>query len=377
VGPLPLRLLSYTAVDGELVPAWLDDRDRPWLRDLLHEAATACGRPVGELARRWRTADPDPRAGRRAAVAQHVVLALLRRAAEVPAGGPRLRAALFAAASSGQARDQALAAVAAAFATTPDDVLAQLFADLPHERRLRWPNPPLGPGHVLLAANLALAQGLLRRATAATLRLRGASRAVLRTAWLHGAYFRVRSFDGECGELTWRPGPVGPRRPHGLAAITPVLPWVQRYELRAHCQLANTQGTVVLATGDPLLPGPEPRRFDSALERAFARDFAALAPDWQVLREPVPLAVGDGLAFPDFELRHAATGQRWLLEIAGLRDRKALARKVELLAAHPRLVLCVPGRGLGAELAAHPRVLPFGRRIDPVQVLAKCSGPAP
>jgi hypothetical protein len=61
--PLPLRLQSFTATDGEFVPAWLTDRDRPWLRDLLEEAEAATGRPVAELARRWRRSDPDPRAG--------------------------------------------------------------------------------------------------------------------------------------------------------------------------------------------------------------------------------------------------------------------------------------------------------------------------
>jgi hypothetical protein len=32
VGPVPTRILSFTRADGELVPALLGNRDRPWLR---------------------------------------------------------------------------------------------------------------------------------------------------------------------------------------------------------------------------------------------------------------------------------------------------------------------------------------------------------
>src|SRR5262245_29943443 len=365
VGPLPLRLLSCTAVDGELVPGWLDDRDRPWLRDLLHDVDAAGGQPLCRLERRWRRGEPDPRAGRRAAVAQHVLLRLLRAAARAPSRTP-VRQALFAAAAE-RPRDAALACVAGALATTPAALLAQLFADLPRERPVPRPEPPLDAGHVLLTANLALAQGLLRRATSAVLWLHGGSRAALRTAWLHGAHFRVRACDGAATELHWEPPAPGPAR--GLAAIVPVLPWVQRYRLQARCRVGEGRGLVVLATGDPILPGPEPRAFDSALERAFARDFAARAPDWQLLREPLPLVVGGRLAFPDFELRHRPSGRRWLCELSGLRDLAALPAKAALLAAVPRLLLCLPRCLVPPELAAHPRVVLFDRRLDARDVL--------
>jgi hypothetical protein len=45
------------------------------------------------------------------------------------------------------------------------------------------------------------------------------------------------------------------------------------------------------------------------------------------------------MAFPDFLLRHRASGAEWLIEIAGLRDPAALPRKLALLEAGTRLVL--------------------------------------
>jgi len=347
------------------VPAWLSDRDRPWLRDLLAEAAAAAGRPVAALAARWRRSEPDPRAGPRMVIAQHVLLGLLRSAR--PSRGPRaLRRTLFHLAAQGLPRERAIAAAAQVHGLRPDDLLAQLFADLPGERRVHWPAAGIDPSYVMLAGNRALAQGLLRQASAATLRLRGAARAVLRTAWLHGNGLAVVRVTADAAELCWRPhGPPGRR---ALGAIVPLLPWARRYELRAQCRVRHEAGTLVLATGDPLLPGPEPRLHDSALERDFARDFAAAAPEWDLLREPVPVPLAHGLAFPDFELRHRPSGTRWLLEIAGLRDRGALPQKLALLE-HLRCLLCLPEPAVPPELRGHRRVVPFRRRVDPVAVL--------
>ncbi len=352
------------------MPAWLSDRDRPWLRDLLQEATAATGRPIAALAERWRSSVADPRAGRRAAIAQHVVLALLRAEAEPPRM-VAVRQDLFRLAATGISHDDAVANAAHRHGLSPNQLMAQLFADLPGERTVHWPTPP-DASRVLLLANLALVQGLLLHARTASLSLRGAARAVLRTAWLHGAGLKVEAVDQERAHLTWRAGP-GPRGTRSLATLTPLLPWAQQYELRAECAVRHERGTLVLATGDPILPGPEPRLFDSGLERDFVRDFAAIARDWQLLREPVPIALGGapgsapssglGLAFPDFEVCHLPDGSRWLLELAGLREPKALPAKLALLS-HPRCVLCLPDAHIPADLRAHPRIVAFRRRVD-------------
>lgn len=354
---LPLAKLSFTVADGELVPAWLGDRDRPWLRDLIAAAEAFVGRPFAELALHWRRSDPDPRAGRRQAAAVHVLAHCLRTHA-LPAPRRALRWELFQLAAAGVDREGALAAVAARHGLDAVELEATLYGDLPERRAVRWPEPPPEPAQLALAANTAMVRGVLRHATAAELQLHGASRVLLKTSWLLGAVPAVTNDPHALATLAWRDAA------RALPAIVPLLPWARRYRLRATVELPRARGELVLTTGDPLLPGPEPRRFDSALEREFARDFGRLLPDWDVLREPTVLATAGALAFPDFELRPRAGGPGWLCEIAGLRDPGALPHKVQLLSRCPRLVLCLPERHIAADLRQHPRVVPFRRRVD-------------
>ena len=386
LAPLPSRLLSCTLADGELIPTWCTAHDLPWLRDLLIEASAFAARPQHELLRRCRASDPDPRAGRKLAVARTVLMRLLRRdRTRDPAlgEGPRrrtpaprtLRRELFAAATR-HSRDQALTNVAANHGLSTTALHAMLFADLEHTRTLHWPTPPPTPSDLLLACNRALAQALLRSATSATLTLSGHSRTVLRTAWLLGAHFRVLRHATNTATLRWQPPPHETRAAHRLARLLPVLPWARRFELRARCRWLTHDGTFVVTSHDQLLPGPEPRAFDSQLEQRFAADVAVQAPEWELLREPVPLQRGEQLAFPDFLLRRRGDGEGdggadgWWIELAGLRDAGALAGKVELLRREARYVLCVPARALPVDLRGHARVVAFARRVDVAAVLA-------
>ncbi len=284
-----------------------------------------------------------------------------------------LRRELFAAAAL-RSRDEALAHVASHHGLSPTALHTLLFADLEQARTLHWPSPPPSPSDLLLACNRAIAQSLLRTATSATLTLSGHSRTVLRTAWLLGAHFRVLRHDTANATLRWQPPPHDARASHRLAHLLPVLPWARHFALRARCRWNTHDGTFVLTSHDALLPGPEPRAFDSQLEQRFAADLAVQAPEWELLREPVPLQRGEQLAFPDFLLRRRGGGEghgdAWWIEIAGLRDAGALAGKVELLRREARYVLCVPARAVPAELCLHARVVAFARRVDVAAVLA-------
>lgn len=367
---MPLRLLSVTTACGELVPAWYSDRDRPWLRDLLRDVEACAGRPVSELVRRWQGGATDVRAGRRLGPARHLVMRALRRQhGRIDLGA--VRRELFLAVAAGRPHADALAEVAARRNTTATELQDGLFSDLAGERRVVWPHPLLVPDRLLLALNLAIAQGMLRSAEEADLRLSGASRAVLRTAWLFGAWFTARTWTPEEVRLGWQPNGTHPAAARGLAAVVPVLPWARRFELRARCQVHGEVGRFVLTAQDPILPGPEPREFDSLLERRFARDVLATASGWDVMREPAPIFVGDDIAFPDFLLRHRSTGAAWLVEIAGLRDRAVLPRKLAMLPAVPRLVLCLPDRFVPQSFRKHPRVISFGRRLVAEEVVRR------
>jgi predicted nuclease of restriction endonuclease-like RecB superfamily len=357
---LPSSRLPYLVADGEIVPSWLSDRDRPWLRDLLDDAQRFVGRPFAAWQRHARRSELDPRAGRRQHVALHVLARWLQRAS-APPPHRELRSELFALVGNGMTRDGALAVIATRLATTPDALVATLYDDLPKRRRLVWPDHPPEPGRLLLAANSALVAGLLRFALRAELLVHGASRLVLKTAWLRGFVPELNQAADGAMRLTWAVGKQ-PGSAHDLAALATLLPWTRRFRLTADIALPHAHGRFVLATGDPILPAPEPRPFDSRLEERFARDFGRDMPDWRILREPAPVAIGTSLAFPDFELA-PPTGPTWLCEIAGLRDRSALSTKLALLRCE-RLVLCLPERAIPTDLRAHSRVVGFRRYVD-------------
>ncbi len=65
-----------------------------------------------------------------------------------------------------------------------------------------------------------------------------------------------------------------------------VVCWCDRFELNAECTIGGESRTLQVRSGAPIFPAAPPRRFNSKLEARFARDFARLAPDWDVRREP-------------------------------------------------------------------------------------------
>lgn len=370
IASLPLAMLTCTQAGGELVPPWLTAHDRPWLRDLLLTAEAHAGCTARELQRAFRHHGAAPHAGPRQAAARFVLLQLLwPRVADRHASG--LRRELFALAADGTPRQEALAAVADRHMLSVGQLTGQLFADLPHARGLVWPSPAPTTSLLLLATNRAIAMAMVATAERAELQLVGGARTVLRTAWLLGTQLLAADGDAANVRLRWQ-RPAGDRgAARRLAALVPQLPWTRQFELRATCEVRGRRGTFVLTSHDEILPGPEPRPFDSELERCFARDFALAAPAWELLREPRPLPCGDQLAFPDFLARRRGESGGFWIEIAGLRDPAALPGKLALLAQHPHYLLCLPRRLASAELLAHARVIPFSRRIDVADVLAR------
>lgn len=387
LGACPADAVPGTLVDGELLPDWLATADTPWLRDLLLQAAAFAERPFAELSAVWRRTDVPPRAGARwRAVLATLRNLLLPRRAKAPAGaGHELRRVVFAAVARGATREKALAAGAVATGLATAEVAARLFADLGEQRLVTWP-AGLDPDRLRRATNGRFAQALLATASAAELELYGRSRTVLRTAWLHGASFRCVGGDADGARLVWSPALGDTHAGRRLAALVPVLGLARRFVLRAACRWRGRRGTLVLSSLDALPVGELSAPFDSRLEAAVAARLQTELPGFELVREPAPLSLGSGLAFPDFALRplacasHAAANAddgavlgrearraerfaepSWWLELAGLRDPRALAGKVALLEREVRYVLCVPRAQCPDELAGHVRVVPFGR----------------
>jgi hypothetical protein len=237
-------------------------------------------------------------------------------------------------------------------------------------------------GEIALRVNLATAQALVHRARTVRIALSGQAHAVVRQARLRGLLCQVRPGATEADAMLELSGPLALFRHtlvygRALASVLPLLAWCTRFRLEAGCVLDGEERALTLRTGDPIFPSAPPRRYDSKVESRFARDFARAAPGWEVIREPRPVAAGEGLIFPDFALvPRGRPDQAWLLEIVGYWTPEYLARKVAALRAAQldRLVLCVDSdrlcAGEAADLPASARVVPYRRRIDPAAVLA-------
>ena len=158
-----------------------------------------------------------------------------------------------------------------------------------------------------------------------------------------------------------------------LGELVPLLAWCNRFRLRADCVIQERPATLLLGSGDPIFPAASPRRYDSALEERFARDFRRIAPEWDVVREPEPVSAGSTLVFPDFALQHRRDDRRWLVEIVGFWTPQYVARKLALLrsARLANLILCVDETRncADADLPPTARVVRFRRRVDAAAVL--------
>jgi predicted nuclease of restriction endonuclease-like RecB superfamily len=376
---LPANLLSCEFRGSAAIPRFLGEVDRPWVRTLIEECDRFAGRPLRELEARLRDPAPGAPDDKRRLVA-HLLLGMARSRIESPVPPREARAALFMAAGRcpGDAREAVVARCAGELGVSPAALMGSLFADLPSERIAVSP-PSLDPGDLVLRANLALAQGLLARAYAVKLALEGNARAVARHAALRGLICSVTRGAGDDLARVELSGPFALFRRtllygRALGAVVPVLGWARRFQLEASCDIRGRRAVVTLATGDPIFPSREPRRFDSRLEERFARDFARAARDWTILREPEPVDAAGHLFFPDFAIHpRFDPSRRWFVEIVGFWTPEYLANKLERLrnARISNLVLCVDAdRNLGdGDLPASVALVRYRRRVDAAKVL--------
>lgn len=377
---LPRDLLSYEVRGPFVVPRFLGASDQPWLRVLIDEFERFTGRREAELDDHLRSLTLpgiDPRSYRLAAAVLRKLVTTREHARVVPR---KARAALFrTAAELDGPREVVLEQVATAFSATKDELERGLFADLPGHRIVEIVPGCVSPVELGLRANLALARGLLERASLVSVTLEGNARTIVRQAKLRRLICGVRPLaDG--GAVIEISGPFALFRHtllygRALGELVPLLVWCRRFRLDASCMLGERPVTLRLASGDPIFPAQEPRRFDSRLEERFFREITRRAPAWDVVREPEPVQAAPWLLFPDFALCHRADpSRRWLLEIVGFWTERYLEKKLAAYRAAniENLILCVADDLDCAEsdlpLGAH--VLRFHRSIDVAAVLA-------
>jgi predicted nuclease of restriction endonuclease-like RecB superfamily len=377
-----LAELAHIVAVRPIAPVYVTLADYPWLAALLDERA----RFVGRQRREWRSrlSEPLPVSAplRKLQVAASVLDRLAKdRAVREPR--PRaLRASVFREAAKEPCRALAIERAAAQLGLTPQALMDGLFRDLPDERTLAELPRPLDAAELALLCNEAIVAALLQKALRVRVLARGNVRAVIRHAKLMGLLCIATPEPAKDQVTLELSGPYSLFRHtriygHALASLVPRLARCSAYRLEADCVLdGETQlGRLVLRSGDPIAPARELPRFDSQVEARFAREFAKLAREWDVVREPRPLRIGDALIFPDFELHHRGTGVRWLLEIVGYWTPEYITRKLAQLKAArmERMIVCIDDAracadGALDEIAGH--VLRYRRHVDPRAVIA-------
>jgi predicted nuclease of restriction endonuclease-like RecB superfamily len=381
---LPRALLSSSVGlrEVEVVPRYLGPRDEPWLRALVDVYAAFEGQRRTAL--HDRLAEPLPVRAPRSSLraARHVLDHVTKSKTTLAVPAEAARAAVFSRAAVEPHRERALALAAAELEVDPDSLEELLFADLRSSERVGGLPKDLSPAALAQRVNLAIASGLVQRAQSVRLCAFGNTRALVRHARLVGLICNCSKLEG--GVELQISGPFALFRHtliYGkrLASLVPRLMWCDRFELEAKVALGLGPAllTYRLRTGDPLTVGRELERYDSEVEARFARDFAKLASDWDLVREPEPLPLGSGrLIFPDFALVHRRDPERrWLLEIVGFWTESYLTDKLARLreARIDRLILCVDA-ARACDHDAVPEgaeVLRYRRRVDAKQVLAR------
>jgi predicted nuclease of restriction endonuclease-like RecB superfamily len=380
----PLRYVPLRNVAPELyAPAYLGPDDLPWLQVLLDEAGRLRGRPRGEL--QARLAEPfwSEVAPWKMRLCGRVLLAL-----DVEASPPRippreLRRAVFMRAARGEARERVLEAVAEALGVSLVTIEDGLYADLASMRRLPDFGAELGPGDLAERANLALVQSLVARTRSLVIRAVGGAGDLARHAKREGLLCTVHKSGEDAYDLDVS-GPLALFKKtvvygRALAGLVSRLSWCRQWVLETIYETEHDMKLVVVRSGDPIAQGREPVRYERELEQRFVRDLARVAPDWEVLRDPGPVEIGEGVVFPDFALVSRKDPRlRWMIDVVGFWTPGWLGKRLAWLQGPDasRLVVCVDeARACDAdELPPGARIVRFRGHIDPREVLRAMVG---
>ncbi len=378
---LPDRLVNYSVAGTLVVPHFLAEHDHQWLRSLLEEHERFVGRPRRELDARLRDPLPCECPPGKLKLAIDVLTRLgrsRRNAAVIPPR--RARALVFVEATRRPETGTAvLSKVATSLGVSVAELRDSLFADLPAEQLVSARGQSLSAVELALRSNLALVQRLLFHAAMLRITVEGNTRFLVRHAKWRGLICTLAERSGHEGASLEISGPFALFRNtrlygRALGELIPLLGWCARFRLRADCVLDGRHVALELATGDPIFPASAPRQYDSRIEERFGREFRRLAPEWDLLREPEPIAADGTLIFPDFALQHRSDpARRWLLEIVGFWTPDYVAKKLASYrkARVPQLILCLDEARNCAEADIPPGVLvvKFRRRVDPLAVL--------
>lgn len=238
-------------------------------------------------------------------------------------------------------RGAILSAVAEAHDTEPLQIEERLFADL-RQNEVLVAIKKLEARALIDRYNVALAQGVLMRATRVLVALDGEEpgrvRQLFRAARFHGLLHRVRD-QGEGRYLVELDGPFSlfsAVQKYGLklAVFLPAVLRCERWRLRADVLWGKKKERMLFELGPEDGLVPHDRRVSGiAPELAkFVEGFCALGSPWDLVENDEIIAIpGEAVCVPDLRFTHRDTGEVVFLEAFGFWSRQAVWQRVETI----------------------------------------------
>ena len=242
--------------------------------------------------------------------------------------------------------EEALASAAERLDASPDAVAGSLYADREKRQVLASVDVRWTPESLVEQYNLSLAQTALFDATELRIRSDDPKRVVSAVKRLRLLY-EVRRLPADqrraVGDADREIVVTGPdalfrsSRRYGtrFARLLRTVATTAEWRLEAAVDDRGTERELTLATGDVSVPGVDPVTdvtFDSGVEADFAARFESLGLEWDLVREPDPLAAGEHVVIPDFAFDYAYGDFRVYFEIMGFWTPEYVEKKLSRLA---------------------------------------------
>ncbi|MWV41095.1 DUF790 family protein [Natrialba sp. INN-245] len=312
---------------------------------------------------------------------------------EAPIEPERARRAAFEAAEAvgvvtDDDRSAALADAADSLACSNTDLERSLYADLEERQVLTAIDARWNPDDLIAQYNLSLAQTALFDAT--ELRVRSSDPKALVTAVKRlRLMYDIHVPDGETTDtLHGGAADLASDREVVVTGPTHLFRATRRYGTRfarllrsianadewfleATIDDRGTDRRLSLSHEDPIeVPDADPVadvEFDSSVEAEFAARVSTLDLEWDLVREPEPLATGTRVMIPDFAFDYRHGGFRVFLEIMGFWTPEYVEKKLAQLEGLEDVELIVAvdeSLGVGEEIAARDfRAIPYSGTV--------------
>jgi len=243
-------------------------------------------------------------------------------------------------------REEALSRAADRLGVAADAVASSLYADLADRQRLTAVDPRWSPAELRTQYNFSLAQTALFDATEVRIHSSDPKALVSAVKRLRLLY-EVQTDDGEWEVVVTGPDALFSKtRRYGtrFARLLRSVATAPEWELTATIDDRGTERQMTLSDADLSVPGVEPVTevsYDSGVEAEFATRFHSLDLDWELLREPAPLVVGESVMIPDFAFDYKFADYRVFFEIMGFWTPEYVEKKLGQLDAVEDVALLV------------------------------------